>query len=43
MGDKTLMFAKGRIVKENGWRISKYRVAGDKYPTLKIRRVKHGS
>jgi hypothetical protein len=31
--------AGGTITKKDGWRVSKYMAAGDKYPTLKVRKV----
>jgi len=35
------MLMAGVCLKRDGWVISVYRKAGDKYPTLKVRRVKH--
>jgi hypothetical protein len=31
--------ASGTITKKEGWRVSKYKASGDKYPTLKVRKV----
>jgi len=37
ISEKTL--GEGAIKKKEGWMVSKYKKAGDLYPTLKIRRV----
>ena len=30
----------GAVMKRSGWRVSKYKAAGDRYFTLKVRKVR---
>jgi hypothetical protein len=40
MNEKSKIAA-GIITKRRGWRVSKYKAAGDKYPTLKVRKTEN--